>query len=103
VDLLRAETFDRFVASNRSIEHKGAEVGGLKWLYACNYYEEDEFWRVYDKVKYEKFRREWKADRLPDLWQKVRRSRQDLKEVTLGEFVKGFVYAGLGVDKLIHK
>jgi hypothetical protein len=48
-------------------------------------------------------RNEWMADRLPDLWQKVRRSRQDLKEVTLGGFMKGLVYAGLGVDKLINK
>jgi delta24-sterol reductase len=102
-DFLRAETFDAFVASNRAIERKVAEVGGLKWLYACNYYEEDEFWSVYDRDKYQRLRNEWMADRLPDLWQKVRRSRQDLKEVTLGGFMKGLVYAGLGVDKLINK
>jgi delta24-sterol reductase len=72
-------------------------------LYACNYYEKDEFWQVYEKSKYEELRREWRAERLPDLWQKVRRSRQDLREVTLEGLVKGLVHAGLGVDRLIHK
>jgi delta24-sterol reductase len=37
-DFLRSKTFNKFVENNRAIEGKLAEVGGLKWLYACNYY-----------------------------------------------------------------
>jgi delta24-sterol reductase len=100
-DFLRAETFDQFVASNRDIEAKVAEAGGLKWLYACNYYTEEEFWEIYDKEMYGKLRKKWKAERLPSLWEKVRRSRQEIREVGIGMVVRALVYAGLGVDRLV--
>ncbi|KAF2820025.1 hypothetical protein CC86DRAFT_124186 [Ophiobolus disseminans] len=100
-DFLRAETFDQFVENNRQIEKRVAEAGGLKWLYACNYYQEDEFWKIYDKEQYDELRLRWKADRLPNLWQKVKRSQQDLRQVTYGQLVKRNMYAGLGIDRLV--
>jgi hypothetical protein len=81
-EFLTPDTFDRFVSNDRGIEHKVAKAGGLKWLYASNYYSEEDFWEVYDKGCYEKLRAKWKAERLPGLWGKVRRTRQDLKGVT---------------------
>ncbi|KAF1913559.1 hypothetical protein BDU57DRAFT_479866 [Ampelomyces quisqualis] len=98
---LTSSTFDAFVASNRRIERMVAGAGGLKWLYASNYYTEEEFWNVYDRAGYEMLREKWSADRLPDLWAKVRRSRQDLRGVTVGGILKATVYAALGVDRLI--
>jgi hypothetical protein len=100
-DFLRAETYDAFVKTNRDIEAKVADVGGLKWLYACNYYCEEEFWRIYDKRAYERLRSKWRAERLPNLWEKVRRSRQEIREVGMGQVVRALVYAGLGVDRLV--
>ncbi|KAF1841417.1 FAD-binding domain-containing protein [Cucurbitaria berberidis CBS 394.84] len=99
-DFLRAETFDQFINYNRKIEEKVAEVGGLKWLYACNYYHESEFWKIYDKDEYDQLRLKWKAERLPNVWEKVKRSQQDLKQVTLDQVLKAFLYAGLGIDRL---
>ncbi|KAH5532800.1 delta-sterol reductase [Parastagonospora nodorum] len=100
-DFLRAETYDQFIKTNRDIEAKVARVGGLKWLYACNYYSEEEFWRIYDKGRYEGLRSKWMADRLPNLWEKVRRSRQEVREVGMGQVVKALLYAGLAVDRLV--
>jgi delta24-sterol reductase len=100
-DFLQSETFDKFVENNRAIERKVAEVGGLKWLYACNYYQEEEFWNIYDKEQYNQLRFKWKADRLPDLWEKVKRSQQELKQVTLNQLLKALLYAGLGIDRLV--
>jgi delta24-sterol reductase len=100
-DFLRKEIFDQFVENNRQIEKRVAEVGGLKWLYACNYYQEEEFWNIYDKATYDELRLKWKADRLPSLWQKVKRSQQEVKEVTWNQLLKAMLYAGLGVDRLV--
>ena len=100
-DFLRAETFDQFIKNNRMIEEKVAEVGGLKWLYACNYYHESEFWRIYDKDKYDQLRLKWRAERLPNLWEKVKRSQQEVKQVTIDQVLKAFLYAGLGIDRLV--
>ncbi|KAJ4323432.1 hypothetical protein N0V94_001905 [Neodidymelliopsis sp. IMI 364377] len=101
LDYLTAETFERFVTYNRKLERKVAEVGGLKWLYATNYYREEEFWAMYDKKRYDGLRGRWKADRLPDLWAKVKRSQQDVKEVPVSKVLKAIVYAGLGIDRLV--
>lgn len=90
-DFLRAETYDAFEKTNRDIEAKVAEVGGMKWLYACNYYSVEELWRIYDKATYEGLRAKWIAERLPNLWEKV----------VMGQVVRALVYAGLGVDRLV--
>jgi len=100
-DYLRGDNFDQFVSRNRDIERRVAEAGGLKWLYACNYYQEEEFWKIYDKTRYDELRMKWKADRIPNIWQKVQRGQQEIKVVTLDQLLKGILYAGLGLDRLI--
>ncbi|OAL05723.1 FAD-binding domain-containing protein [Phaeosphaeriaceae sp. SRC1lsM3a] len=100
-DFLRPGTYEAFVRTNRAIEAKVTDAGGLKWLYAVNYYEEDEFWKVYDKRRYEELRRKWSAEGLPSLWEKVRRGRQELRGVTLGGVLRANLYAALGVDRLV--
>ncbi|KAF2844969.1 FAD-binding domain-containing protein [Plenodomus tracheiphilus IPT5] len=61
-----------YVRANRDIEAKMRELGGLKWLYSRVFYTEDEWWRVYDKAKYESLRRKFTATSLPSVWDKVR-------------------------------
>ena len=39
--------------TNRKIERKVAELGGVKSLYSDSYYPEDEFWRLYDRRAYD--------------------------------------------------
>ena len=41
-----AEHEARMIAFNRGIERKVRQLGGLKWLYAQNWYSEEEFWGV---------------------------------------------------------
>ena len=43
LDYLMADTFDEFVTYNRTLGRKIAECGGLRWLYATDYYREEEF------------------------------------------------------------
>ncbi|KAH7405761.1 hypothetical protein DE146DRAFT_779097 [Phaeosphaeria sp. MPI-PUGE-AT-0046c] len=101
-DYLRPETYEAFVKTNRAIEAKVAQAGGLKWLYAVNYYKEEEFWKVYDKGRYEELRRKWGAERLPSLWEKVKRGRQELRGVSVAGVLRANLYAALGVDRLVR-
>jgi delta24-sterol reductase len=56
---------DAFVALNRDLESKLRKLGGMKWLYAHTYYEEEDFWKVYP--------REWyTAQSLPTVYEKVK-------------------------------
>ncbi|KXJ86297.1 hypothetical protein Micbo1qcDRAFT_168629 [Microdochium bolleyi] len=64
---------DKFVAVNRSIEDKVAELGGTKWFYAHTYYSESEFWQVYGpRAWYDALRTKYKATSLPSVYDKVR-------------------------------
>ncbi|KAI9773409.1 MAG: hypothetical protein M1840_007625 [Geoglossum simile] len=63
---------DKFVTKNRELEHKVCELGGMKVLYAHTYYEENEFWEMFDRQWYDGLRRKYKAESLPSLWHKVR-------------------------------
>ena len=63
---------DKFVSKNRELEHKLRDLGGMKWLYAHTYYEENEFWDVYDRQWYEGLRKKYHAKSLPSVWHKVR-------------------------------
>jgi delta24-sterol reductase len=101
LDYLTEATYDRFVGYNRLLEKRVAQAGGLKWLYATNWYKEEEFWSVYTRPAYTALRAKWNADRLPDLWEKVKRSQNDVKEVPLRAVLKAMVWAGLGLDKLV--
>ncbi len=41
---------------NRKIEARVRELGGMKSLYSDSYYSEDEFWSLFDRVKYERLK-----------------------------------------------
>lgn len=56
---------------NRDIEAKLMELRGMKWLYSQTFYTEDEFWSIYDKDWYQRLRRTYKAESLPDVYDKV--------------------------------
>ena len=63
---------DLFVTKNRELENKIRELGGMKWLYAHTYYEEDEFWKMFDRHWHDSLRRKYHAELLPSVWQKVK-------------------------------
>jgi len=96
------------VGFNRAIERKVRQLGGLKWLYAQNWYTEEEFWGVggaeesgdgkgdeakqvqsiYDKGAYDDLRAKWGADggNMLNLWEKVGRKdrSRDMAETVPG-------------------
>lgn len=78
-----------FVRANRELEEKTSELGGLKWLYSRVFYTEDEWWRLYDKEKYDALRRKYGATGLPSIWEKVRDRGKKSEEFGTG--LKGFL------------
>lgn len=63
---------DGFVAKNRDLERKLRQLGGMKWLYAQTYYEENEFWELFDRQWYDGLRQKYNAESLPSIWHKVK-------------------------------
>ena len=61
-----------FIAWNRRLEKKVEELGGRKLLYAHAYYEEDEFWSIYDRQRYDDLRNKYHAGYLPSVYDKVK-------------------------------
>lgn len=61
-----------FVKANRDLEHKLRELGGMKWLYAHTYYNESEFWEMYDKEWYDGLRKKYDAATLTSVYEKVK-------------------------------
>lgn len=64
--------FARFIADNRMLEQKVCELGGLKCLYAHQYFTKEEFWDIFDKNQYDKLRQKWHAEGIPDVYEKVK-------------------------------
>ena len=64
--------YDEFIAKNQALERKLRDFRGMKWLYAHTYYEEDEFWQLFDRGWYDGLRRKYEAESLPSAWHKVR-------------------------------
>jgi len=62
----------KFVLSNRLIERKVYELGGVKCLYAHAYYTATEFWEIYGRQSYEKLRSKYHASYLPSVYEKVK-------------------------------
>lgn len=61
-----------FTHSNKQLEKKVMELGGRKVLYAHCYYNEDDFWRVYDKKYYDRLRKKYDAEIVfPDVFSKT--------------------------------
>ncbi|GAA0521841.1 FAD-linked oxidase [Saccharopolyspora subtropica] len=56
---------------NRAIERKVSELDGHKSLYSNSYFEEDEFWRRYNRPAYERLKQRYDPEgRLPGLYEK---------------------------------
>lgn len=77
-----------YVRANRELEAKVRELGGLKWLYSRVFYTEDEWWQIYDKDEYERLRKEFHAQNLPSIWDKVKDRGMTRN---FGSGVKGFL------------
>jgi FAD/FMN-containing dehydrogenase len=60
---------------NRKIERKTMELGGAKGLYSSAWYDEAEFWSIYDQLRYTELKQTYDPDNVfPDLYSKcVRR------------------------------
>jgi hypothetical protein len=63
---------DVFIQANRELEHRLRELGGMKWFYAHTYYNEDEFWNMYDREWYDGLREKYNATSLPTVYDKVK-------------------------------
>ena len=56
---------------NRLIEHRLAELGGIKSLYSDSYYRPEEFWALYNKTAYDKLKSKYDPKgRLSDIYRK---------------------------------
>lgn len=62
-----------FVTLNMDLENKLFELSGGKALYAHTFYTEDEFWRVYNRNRYDALRKKYGATTLPSAYDKVKR------------------------------
>jgi FAD/FMN-containing dehydrogenase len=61
---------------NRMIERKVIELGGHKSLYSTSYFDEDEFWTLYNGKTYRELKNSYDPQgRLPDLYDKCVRER----------------------------
>ncbi|KAH8895611.1 FAD-binding domain-containing protein [Thozetella sp. PMI_491] len=61
-----------FIRRNQLLEHKVADLGGKKWLYAHAYYTEEDFWAHYDRRSYDAVREKYGASWLPTVYDKVK-------------------------------
>ncbi|CBX94640.1 similar to FAD binding domain containing protein [Plenodomus lingam JN3] len=90
-----------FVGANREIEAKMHELGGLKWLYSRVFYTEEEWWRVYDKPRYDGLREKFNATSLPSIWDKVKdRGRKEDSGKGLKAMLKKIVRGNLFLSGL---
>jgi Delta24-sterol reductase len=73
-----------FASLNRRIEAKLHALDGIKWLYAQTFYTEKEFWSIYDREGYNALRREYHAEGLPSVYDKVKTDVQAEREKLQG-------------------
>lgn len=62
----------KFIDLNRKLELKASELLGAKLLYARTYYTEEEFWTIYRRDTYEEMRRKYRAETLPNVYDKLK-------------------------------
>jgi hypothetical protein len=68
----RARDFVAFAALNREVEQRLVGWQARKTLYAHAYYSREEFWRLYDRERYQALRRKYHADTVfEDIYDKV--------------------------------
>ncbi|QDS67574.1 hypothetical protein FKW77_003481 [Venturia effusa] len=63
---------DKFVELNRKLELRSSELLGSKLLYARTYFSEEEFWTVYKKDYYDEIRKKYRAETLPNVYDKLK-------------------------------
>ena len=100
-ELPESEAYLRFVESNRTLEAKISQVEGFKWPYGQYYHTEDEFWSGYDRAALEVSRREWHAQGLPTLWDKMKNEHRGY--VDKGWLPKALFKTIFGVDHLLDQ
>ncbi|KAK4185567.1 putative 24-dehydrocholesterol reductase precursor [Podospora australis] len=62
----------KFVEKNKELEEKVRELGGMKWLYAHTYYDQEKFWPMYNgRGWYDALREKYSAAHLPSVYDKV--------------------------------
>ena len=91
------ESYDEFLAANRSIEKQLKKLGGKKWFYAHSYYSEREFWNIYDKPAYDTLRAKYHATSLPTIFDKIRVTERSPINVKRGLFKTIFGRAKLKI------
>jgi delta24-sterol reductase len=92
---LKVDPYEKFVQANRQIEAMTNKLGGKKWFYAHNYYSESEFWKIYNKQWYRQLRKKYKAETLPDIFDRTR-----VKEHYKVSKKRGALKTMLGLAKL---
>lgn len=89
------DKYKAFIIANKQLEKTVTEHGGIKWLYAHAYYDEKDFWELYNKTAYDKLRKKYHVDYLPTVYDKVcKNERQPIR------IKKGVMDAILGKAKL---
>ncbi|KAH8683160.1 hypothetical protein BGZ60DRAFT_399531 [Tricladium varicosporioides] len=94
-----------FIEKNKGLEAKLRELGGMKWLYAHTYYDEDKFWEQFDRKWYEDLRKKYGATGLPSVYEKVRvdvEAERDRERKEGNSWKRKWPWAGLwGIRKAI--
>jgi delta24-sterol reductase len=99
--------YEEFVRTNKDLERKLRDLGGMKWLYAHTYYSEEEFWQIYDRTWYEDLRTKYHATSLPTVYEKAKidvdKQRKAVKSPSFSDSVLGsWPLSGLyGIKKAI--
>ncbi|KAF2123127.1 24-dehydrocholesterol reductase-like protein precursor [Lophiotrema nucula] len=62
---------EKFLEKNRQLEKTLGDLGGMKWLYAHTYYQEQEFWNQFDRKWHESLRKKYRATTFPTVHHKV--------------------------------
>lgn len=98
---------DEFIRKNRALESKLRELGGMKWLYAHTYYDENKFWEQFDREWYDKLRTKYGAESLPTVHEKVKvdiEKEKAAEDVSIfGRMVKIWPFGGFyGIWKAIQ-
>lgn len=61
-----------FERENRDLEWVLHKLKGMKWLYSRNFYTEEEFWQIYSRPEYDALRKQYRAEYLPSVYDKIR-------------------------------
>lgn len=72
------------VSWNKAFERKVRSLGGWKWLYGHQYYDERQFWEMYDKQRHDELRQKYDVSHLPSLYDKIKVKVPPVKQIKGG-------------------